>query len=896
MHYDTSATKTQDLDLNLDQDQPLHRVVVEFPLQIGEPPTLPQIDTAVDPARGVEFVLGHFGATTVVALHPDKGPKGGIWLDENTKDEVIRWIEERNRAGLNIYLHPNQPRYGLKKKANKGDIEFIRAVPSDIDCYKNGRTMSSGWAAITTLPRQPTVTIASGGGFHGYYVLQEALPATPEIVAQVEAIGERLAALTGGDPVQNVDRIMRMPFTQNYPNDSKRKAGRTVCASGVVSGEDGPRHTVEQLETAFPANVVAFPGSAQAKNTGPVNTPIPGTPPALARGNQSALNGAAKAGTSRRPHSLEAIAAECPQVKLSLDSGGAGDPYPLWYALLTLAHFCDDGKQYAREISQGDQRYDTANVDAHLQRIADEQAAKGFGAPTCAFLNTCRSGVCQSCPHYGKVETPYSLGVDDDDRPPAFSDEALALQFSTMHGDDARYVADWGKWLWWTRSRWQADATMQTYDLARAVCRRASAKIRDPKLARLAANVASAKTVAAVVSLARADRRHAAIVDQWDADAMLLNTPGGIVDLRTGVRMPNERRRYMTKSTAVVPGGDCPLWRRFLTEITGGDTGLQEFLQRISGYALTGDISEHALFFLYGAGGNGKGVYLNTFSAILGDYAAVAPMETFIASRHEQHPTDLASLRGARLVTAQETEKGRRWAESKIKTLTGGDPISARFMRQDFFTFNPQFKLLIAGNYRPGLRGVDAAIRRRFNLVPFIVAIANPDKKLRDKLRGEWSGILKWAIDGCLAWQRIGLAPPPVVRDATDQYLADEDTLAQWIDECCDCDKLYAESSAKLFESWKAWAEKTGEFVGIQRQFTQALKERGFTSYQESGTKRAMFRGIGLRLTAPNTETGGSPDTGGDTLAAVAKRPITSVTEGQATLYEIFRQGEARRG
>ena len=191
------------------------------------------------------------------------------------------------------------------------------------------------------------------------------------------------------------------------------------------------------------------------------------------------------------------------------------------------------------------------------------------------------------------------------------------------------------------------------------------------------------------------------------------------------------------------PSGDCPRWLQFLDEITGGNVELQQFLQRIAGYSLTGSTREHALFFAYGTGGNGKGVFLNTLSAILADYAAVAPMEAFIATQGERHPTDLAGLRGARLVTSQETEEGRRWAESKIKALTGGDPITARFMRQDFFTYPPTFKLVIAGNHKPALRGVDEAIRRRFHLVP----VHRHDRQTRTAIfpkscKPEWPGIL----------------------------------------------------------------------------------------------------------------------------------------------------------
>jgi len=157
----------------------------------------------------------------------------------------------------------------------------------------------------------------------------------------------------------------------------------------------------------------------------------------------------------------------------------------------------------------------------------------------------------------------------------------------------------------------------------------------------------------------------------------------------------------MTKAATATPQGDCLVWRRFLGEITGGDPDLQDYLARIVGYALTGITSEHALFFLFGTGANGKSVFVTTIATILGDYATNAPMDTFMDTRSDRHPTDLAGLRGARFVSSIETEQGRRWAESKLKAITGGDKISARFMRQDFFEFVPQFKLVIAGNHKP---------------------------------------------------------------------------------------------------------------------------------------------------------------------------------------------------
>lgn len=436
-----------------------------------------------------------------------------------------------------------------------------------------------------------------------------------------------------------------------------------------------------------------------------------------------------------------------------------------------------------------------------------------------------------------------------DARPPAFSDEALALRFAAKHAGDARYVAGWGRWSLWTGNRWQFDATLCAFDMARTICRVASSEAVE----KIASVIASAKTVAAVERLAKADRRLAATVGQWDTDAWLLNTPGGVVDLRTGTTSPSDPLLYITKITACEAGGACPQWLEFLDRVTGSDPEMRMFLQRLVGYSLTGSIREHALFFLYGTGANGKGVFINTVNAILGDYAAVAPMQTFIASQSDQHPTDLAGLRGARLVTAQETEQGRRWAESKIKALTGGDPITARFMRQDFFTYSPAFKLVIAGNHKPGLRGVDEAIRRRFNLIPFTVTIpaGERDAQLPEKLRAEWPGILQWAIDGCLEWQRIGLNPPAIVLSATEAYLASEDALSQWMAERCCVDPVYSDRATKLFTSWKGWAESAGEFVGSQKRFIQALEDRKFERVREGGTGQRLLRGIALK---PETE------------------------------------------
>ena len=350
--------------------------------------------------------------------------------------------------------------------------------------------------------------------------------------------------------------------------------------------------------------------------------------------------------------------------------------------------------------------------------------------------------------------------------------------------------------------------------------------------------------------IARAEPKHAATVDEWDGDIWLLNTPGGVVDLRTGGMRGHQRVDRMTKITTATPRGDCPQWLAFLAQITDGDEPLQAYLQRVAGYCLSGSTQEHALFFLYGTGANGKSVFVNTLFTLLGDYAANAPMETFMETRSERHPTDLAGLRGSRLVTATETEQGRRWNEAKIKEITGGDRVSARFMRQDYFTYSPQFKLVISGNHKPSIRNVDEAMKRRMHLVPFTVTIPaeRRDRQLPTKLLTERDGILSWALTGCLAWQREGLRPPESVLKATAEYFEAEDAVGRWIDERCVAHTNAKSLTTELFNDWKQWADSSGEFVGSQRRFSDLLLSKGLQKWRNSGGVRG-FQGIGLKET-----------------------------------------------
>ncbi|MCK1440970.1 hypothetical protein IVB34_17970 [Bradyrhizobium sp. 2] len=429
----------------------------------------------------------------------------------------------------------------------------------------------------------------------------------------------------------------------------------------------------------------------------------------------------------------------------------------------------------------------------------------------------------------------------------ALTEDDVARLFADEYAGQLRYCHSTGAWFRWSGQHWERNDThlplhfvrLLARDLSRGGEKTEKTTVRKKSFAK------------GVETFAQADPLFSVTISAWDDDPFLLGTPAGTVDLRNGRLRNADPSDGITKLTSVAPAAraDCPLWLKFLEESTGGDAELIRFLQQWCGYSLTGDTREHALIFIYGGGGNGKSVFMNTASYILKDYATMAAMDTFTASRGDKHPTDLAMLRGARLVTASETEEGKAWAEARIKSLTGGDEIAARFMRQDFFKFRPAFKLCIIGNHKPVLQNVDDAARRRFNIIPFTRKPVNPDRELEAKLRGEAPGILRWMIDGCLDWQQCNrLVRPTSIVEATAAYFDEQDTFAQWLTDCCHVEQdnqyLFART-ADLFASWKRYAENAGEAALGGKAFAERMRRHGFTS-----KRRATDRGFtGIKLT-----------------------------------------------
>ena len=263
------------------------------------------------------------------------------------------------------------------------------------------------------------------------------------------------------------------------------------------------------------------------------------------------------------------------------------------------------------------------------------------------------------------------------------------------------------------------------------------------------------------------------------------------------------------------------------------------YLQRVAGYCLTGRTDEQAFFFLHGPGANGKTVFLEVLAHVLGSYSRTAPLDTFMASRGDRQPIDLAALEGARMAIATETEAGRPWSEARIKAITGGDRIAIRQLYRPYYETTPGYKLLISGNHRPRLTGGGMSMARRLQLVPFDTVIPEErrDTRLRERLVGERDGILGWMLEGCLTWQKSGLRPPRKVHEAGSSYLDGEDFVAQWIAEDCEVGAQLHASSAELFASWRLWAESLGLNPGSARDLGEKLRDLGYRPFRNRSAR-----------------------------------------------------------
>jgi P4 family phage/plasmid primase-like protien len=461
------------------------------------------------------------------------------------------------------------------------------------------------------------------------------------------------------------------------------------------------------------------------------------------------------------------------------------------------------------------------------------------------------------------------------------------------HGANLRHCHPWKRWLHWSGQRWEEDQTGAIYARAIETVRRIyveAAECEDAKmraaLAEHANNSEAAKSIRAMIDLGRALPGIPIMPAEMDTDTWLFNVRNGTLDLRSGKLREYNRSDHITKLCPIEyhPDAVCPTWERFLGAIFPDDEDepdmeLITFMQRWLGRCLTGDVSEQNLPIFWGCGANGKSTLVNAVLDTLGsDYSMKANADLLMTSRSERHPTELASLFGMRLVVASETHQGRHLNETLVKDLTGGEPIRARRMREDFWEFKPTYKIVLLTNHKPRVAGTDEGIWRRLRLVPFTTTFWDPadpgknpdqlpsnlrqDKQLSQKLAAEREGILAWLVRGCMDWQRDGLTLPAKVRVATTDYRQSEDLIAQWLEECCITGSHdFRCRAADLFSNYRAWCERAGEEdIMNQKSFGDSLSERGF--------ERQKSRGVIWRLGVALSQAGRGDD--GDDLDEVS--------------------------
>jgi putative DNA primase/helicase len=427
-----------------------------------------------------------------------------------------------------------------------------------------------------------------------------------------------------------------------------------------------------------------------------------------------------------------------------------------------------------------------------------------------------------------------------------------------QHGDDILYCPPLGGWLTWDGRRWVRDTSgdiwRRSIATVRAIYReaeQAADRTEAKELARWAEASESERNLAAMISITRAMRP--AESEQFDADPWLLNVENGTVDLRTGELRPHRRGDRITKLAPVAydPDAEAPVWAAFLERIMP-DAGLRAFLAQAVGYTLTGDVSEHCVFICYGTGRNGKSVFLGALQGVMGrDYAQQMPSSALMARRTGGPTPELADLRGVRFAATSETSEGARMNEEVLKAMSGGDLIRARHLHAEHIEFFPMFKVWLATNHRPVIRGTDEGVWSRPKLIPFTVTIPEQerDRQLAGKLAAEAPGILAWAVRGCLEWHERGLVLPDIVQEATGEYRNSMDTINMFIEECCVLGEGFEVNGATLFNRYREWAKDNNEYEYTHRRFGENLTERGFevqrvTSGPEKGRKVRL--GIGL--------------------------------------------------
>ncbi|WP_245959530.1 phage/plasmid primase, P4 family [Neobacillus piezotolerans] len=711
---------------------------------------------------------------------------------------------------------------------------------SGIHAANNLPTEDDVQSILDTFSLDPSIVIHSGGGLHCYWLFDKPaeirsvkdMQGAERMLGRFQKVFIRLAKAKGLhiDNTADLARVLRVPGTFNLKGEPKPvktalfEPERRYSLLELLSA-------IQDIEATFPEETVT---KAEKKH---YDTEIP---------------------DAKHP---DRIAKECRFIQDYLNHIESAN-YSEWMAALSIAAFCEDGDELVHEWSKGHSGYSEPEVDRKYTEIREKMKPR-----TCQTINQ-EFGRCNGCKHFNKINSPIALGMERKKKMSAEqsnfkrTDLGNAERLVFRHGSDIRFNSTFGKWYLWDGKRWNEDKVGRILQLAKETVRAIydeAAKAEDPdtrkSLAEHAVRSESRARIESMVSLAKTEVP--TLPEEMDNDIWLFNCENGVIDLKTGVLKPHDRNLMMTKKSSVAydSKAECPTWLKFLSDIFQDENGKVKhdtinFLQKAVGYSLTGSTREQVLFFLYGTGRNGKSTYMNVIKDILGDYGKQTNADTFTVKKSDRVNNDIAALKGARMVAATESEEGARLAESLVKQLTGGEPVQARFLHQEYFEYVPQFKIFFTTNHKPVIRGNDEGIWRRIRLIPFTVTIPNEklDKDLPEKLRNEMPGILKWMVEGCLKWQKEGLGVPQEVEEATNSYRDEMDTLGNFITDVCVLHPNVKTLAAELYRQYGYWCQDNGEFEITKQKFNRKLEERGFKKGRDG--RGIYLTGIGINISS----------------------------------------------
>ncbi|MDO0878782.1 phage/plasmid primase, P4 family [Anoxybacillus gonensis] len=772
------------------------------------------------------------------------GDKRTRWFAVNEIEAaVLEAMRLRDQQNVYFGVGLRKERLSERQRGSNKDVYSLPGVWLEIDttdgkhAKKNLPDMEQAQAILNTFPLEPSIIVHSGGGLHCYWLFDKSVrildplnqQRAERMLTRFQTAFIRLAQAKGLhiDKTADLARVLRVPGTFNRKEEPKPV--RTLVFNENV--RYSPRDLYEALEEI---ESKLSPEEKQNVQQDYQSGELPDADP-------------------------NKIISECQFIRGYLENKESAI-YPEWMAALTIGAYCENYEQICHDWSKGHPGYSPAETDRKIKEIRTNMKPR-----TCAAIHE-EFGACSGCKHFGKIRSPIALGMNmerkkAEKRTFMRTDLGNAERLVALYGDILRYCNNFGSWFIWDGKKWVQDRINDIQNYAARTVRNIYKEAMEEEdtdrrkaLNEHAVRSESRGKIEAMISLARS--MVPIVPEQFDQDKMLFNCKNGIIDLRTGKLLPHDRSKFMTKISPIEydPTAECPTWIRFLEDIMSDENGnpkheLIEFLQKAVGYSLTGETKEQVLFFFYGTGRNGKSTFVNTIREIMGDYGKQTNADTFTVRKSERVNNDIAALQGARFVAATESEEGARLAESLVKQLTGGEAIQARFLYQENFEYIPQFKIFFTTNHKPIIKGNDQGIWRRIRLVPFTVTIPEEkkDTSLPDKLKAEMPGILRWAVEGCLKWQREGLGNPEEIKQATEGYKEEMDSLGAFIADCCVVSELAKCWGSDLYNAYQNWCDENGEYEIGKRKFNKRMEERGFKKKRGTGGG-IEFHGIGLKV------------------------------------------------